>query len=47
MPYRGKKNEPSFIDFTVQKLADIKKITKSEIIDLTTFNFNKLFFNEA
>ena len=42
---RGKKNEPSFIDFTAQKLADIKNITKSEIIDLTTSNFNKLFFN--
>ena len=39
--------KPSFIDFTAQKLADIKNITKSEIIDLTTLNFNKLFFNEA
>ena len=47
VPNRGKKNEPSFIDFTAQKLADIKNITKSEIIDLTTFNFNKLFFNET
>ena len=47
VPNRGKKNEPSFIDFTAQKLADIKNITKSEIVDLTTFNFNKLFFNEA
>ena len=47
VPNRGKKNEPSFIDFTAQKLAGIKNITKSEIIDLTTLNFNKLFFNEA
>ena len=45
VPNRGKKNEPSFIDFTAQKLADIKNITKSEIINLTTLNFNKLFFN--
>lgn len=45
VPNRGKKNEPSFIDFTAQKLADIKNITKSEIINLTTSNFNKLFFN--
>ena len=45
VPNRGKKNEPSFIDFTAQKLADIKNVTKSEIINLTTLNFNKLFFN--
>jgi TatD DNase family protein len=45
VPNRGKKNEPSFIDFTAQKLADIKNITKTEIINLTTINFNKLFFN--
>ena len=47
VPNRGKKNEPSFIDFTAQKLADIKNIAKSELIHLTAFNFNKLFFNEA
>ena len=45
VPNRGKKNEPSFIDNTAQKLADIKSISKSEIANLTTNNFNKLFFN--
>ena len=45
VPNRGKKNEPSFIDYTAQKLADIKRISKSEIANLTTNNFNKLFFN--
>jgi TatD DNase family protein len=45
VPNRGKKNEPSFIDYTAQKLADIKSISKSEIANLTTNNFNKLFFN--
>ena len=44
VPNRGKKNEPSFIDFTAQKLAEIKKISKSELIKNTTDNFNKLFF---
>tara|TARA_B100001057_G_scaffold273710_1_gene274003 strand:+ start:1387 stop:2145 length:759 start_codon:yes stop_codon:yes gene_type:complete len=43
VPNRGKKNEPSFIDFTAQKLADLKSITKSQIIKITTDNFNKLF----
>ena len=45
VPNRGKKNEPSFIDFTAAKLAEIKSISKKELIELTTNNFNKLFFN--
>ena len=43
VPNRGKKNEPSFISFTAQKLAEIKNITKSELIKVTTENFHKLF----
>ena len=45
VPNRGKKNEPSFIDFTAAKLATIKDITKEDLIKITTKNFNKLFFN--
>ena len=45
VPKRGKKNEPSFIDFTAIKLAEIKNISKLELIKKTTNNFNKLFFN--
>ena len=45
VPNRGKKNEPSFIDYTAQKLADIKNISKSDLVNITTDNFNKLFFN--
>ena len=45
VPNRGKKNEPSFIDFTAVKLAEIKNISKSELVKVTTDNFNKLFFN--
>ena len=44
VPNRGKKNEPSFIDFTAAKLAEIKNISKKELIEITTNNFNKLFF---
>jgi TatD DNase family protein len=46
VPKRGKKNEPSFIDFTATKLAEIKNITKEDLIKKTTDNFNKLFFNQ-
>ena len=45
VPYRGKKNEPSFIDFTAEKLAEIKAIDKSKLKKLTTENFNNLFFH--
>ena len=45
VPNRGKKNEPSFIDFTAAKLALIKDITKEDLIKITTKNFNNLFFN--
>ena len=44
VPNRGKKNEPSFIDFTAAKLAEIKDIKKTELIKMTTNNFNNLFF---
>ena len=43
VPNRGKKNEPSFINYTAQKLAELKEITKSQLVEITTNNFNKLF----
>ena len=43
-PFRGKKNEPSYVKFTAEKLADLKKISFNELIDSTTKNFNDLFF---
>ena len=44
-PKRGKKNEPSYIDFTASKLANIKGIDKKKLIKSTTSNFNNLFSN--
>ena len=40
---RGKKNEPSFIKYTLEKLSILKGKTDQEMSDLTTNNFNKLF----
>ena len=42
-PNRGKKNEPSFIKFTAQKLANLRGIELDKLILLTTNNFNTLF----
>ncbi len=44
-PKRGKKNEPSFVRYTAEKLAYLKKVTNSEISKITTNNFDKLFFS--
>jgi len=44
IPMRGKKNEPSFIKFTVSKLADLKNVSIDKIVLCTTNNFNNLFF---
>jgi len=43
VPMRGKKNEPSFIKYTLNKLSEIKGITNNELDTITTSNFNYLF----
>ena len=43
VPHRGKKNEPSFVKFTAEKLAKIKNISSSDLAKITTTNFNRLF----
>jgi TatD DNase family protein len=44
IPMRGKKNEPSFIRFTLDKLATLKNLTPEKLDSVTTDNFNNLFF---
>ena len=43
VPMRGKKNEPSFIKYTLEKLAEIKSNTMENMDKITTDNFNILF----
>ena len=43
IPMRGKKNEPSFIKYTLEKLSILKETTVEEMSCLTSNNFNKLF----
>jgi len=43
VPMRGKKNEPSFIKYTLTKLAELKKIDVNNLKKITTNNFNNLF----
>ncbi len=46
-PFRGKKNEPSFVRYTLKKLSEIKNLEISNLDKLTTKNFNKLFFSDV
>ncbi len=43
IPMRGKKNEPSFIRYTAEKLSLIKEIPLEHLLKSTTKNFNQLF----
>ena len=43
MPNRGKTNEPSFVKYTAQKVAELKSVSEDEIAAVTTENFFKLF----
>ena len=45
MPMRGKKNEPAFIKYTLKKLSELKSVSEIEMDNLTTNNFETLFFN--
>jgi len=45
LPMRGKKNEPAFIKYTLKKLSELKSVSEIEMDNLTTNNFETLFFN--
>jgi len=42
-PYRGKRNEPSYVKYVAEALAKIKGMTVGEIGEMTTNNAKKLF----
>jgi TatD DNase family protein len=43
VPFRGKRNECSYLKYVVEKLSEIKNISKNEIEMVTTDNAKKLF----
>ncbi|OGE83323.1 MAG: hypothetical protein A2846_04970 [Candidatus Doudnabacteria bacterium RIFCSPHIGHO2_01_FULL_49_9] len=43
LPYRGKRNEPSYVRFVAEKLAEMKGIDVSEVEETTTANARKLY----
>jgi TatD DNase family protein len=43
VPFRGKRNESSYLKYVVEKLADVKGVTVAEAAAATTANAQKIF----
>ncbi len=43
VPFRGKRNESSYIKYVVQKLSEIKNISIEKVAETTTANAEKIF----
>lgn len=43
VPFRGKRNECSYLKYVVEKLGEIKNVSKEEIETITTSNAKELF----
>ena len=43
VPYRGKRNEPAWLHYTAEKVAEIYGMTLAELAQLTSQNFTELF----
>lgn len=43
VPYRGERNEPSYVKYVAEKVAEVKKINFEEVAKVTMDNAQKLF----
>jgi TatD DNase family protein len=43
IPFRGKRNEPSYVAHTADKLAELKGMAAADLVAATTANFRRLF----
>src|SRR5512136_260249 len=42
-PFRGKRNEPSYVRYTAQKMAEIKKVSFEKVAEVTTENALRVY----
>jgi len=43
VPHRGKRNEPAFVAYIADKIAEIHMTTREQVAHITTINANRLF----
>jgi TatD DNase family protein len=43
IPYRGKRNEPAYVKYTMLKLAEVKNINEKELVNIMRENTYRLF----
>jgi TatD DNase family protein len=43
VPHRGKRNEPAYVYFVAQKIAEIKGVSLERVAELTTTNTERIF----
>ncbi len=43
VPYRGQRNEPSYVEYVARKIAELKGISFEEVAEITTNNARRLF----
>ncbi len=44
VPYRGKTNQPAYVYYVAECIAELRKISYDEVAEQTTKNFFKLFY---
>ena len=43
MPYRGKRNEPAYVQYTLQCIADVREVSAEDLASRTSANARELF----
>ena len=43
VPYRGKRNDSSYISYIAEKIAEIKNMDTQELINITTENAKRMY----
>ena len=45
-PYRGNKNSSKYLPIIANKIAEIKNVSLSKVVEITGKNASRMFFNE-
>ncbi|HUL29906.1 MAG TPA: TatD family hydrolase, partial [Thermodesulfobacteriota bacterium] len=43
VPFRGKRNEPSYVRYTAQRVAEVKSISFEKVAEVTTENALRVY----